>query len=383
MKILIAPDSFKGSLTARQVSSFLAEGIREVMPRADIQEIPLSDGGEGFAESLLAANPGYSRTLPVKGPAGKIINSSLHFIEQGQTAVIEMASASGLTLIPENRRNPLDTTTYGTGELIKAALEEDTRKILVGLGGSATCDGGSGALAALGIRFLNQKGQSIPLTGGGLGRLASIDTSGLDPRLQNCRIRVACDVANPLLGHSGTARIYAPQKGASAHDVEFLERNLSRYHQLVMQCCNRDLASRPGAGAAGGLAYGLAAFLGAELESGIQLVINYTGFRQAVEIADLIITGEGSLDRQTMNGKTVWGVLEETGKTNAAVILVAGFTSVRDSFLNLKGVKEVFSLAVMPADIPSAMANAPERLKESGRKIAEQIKSGKIQGDIK
>lgn len=383
MKILIAPDSFKGSLTARQVAVFLAEGIREVMPRADIQQIPLSDGGEGFAESLLAVNSGYSQAIPVTGPAGNIINSSLHFIEQGRTAVIEMAAASGLTLVPESSRNPLYTTTCGTGELIRAALETGCREILVGLGGSATCEGGIGALAALGSEFRDDSGKMIPLNGAGLGGLSVIAVSGLDPRLQNCRIRVACDVVNPLLGKEGTARIYAPQKGASARDVELLERNLARYHQLVSQYLNRDLASLPGAGAAGGLAYGLAAFLGAELENGIQLVMDYSGFRQAVKNSDIVITGEGSLDRQTLNGKTVWGVLEETGKTTATVILVAGYTAEREFFLHLDSVKGVFSLAANPENIPSAMANAPELLREGGRKIAEQVISGKMPGEIR
>ena len=308
MKIVVAPDSFKGSLSAGQAAAYIEEGIRRVIPSCAIDKIPIADGGEGTVEAMVAATGGEIVKASVCGPLMEEVDSFFGILGDGQTAVIETASAAGLTLVPPAKRNPMLTTTYGMGQLILAALDRGCRKFIIGLGGSATVDGGAGLLSALGVKFLDKDGRAVPPGGGGLGMLRKIDLSGLDQRVKECEFLVACDVDNPLCGERGAAAVFGPQKGATPEMVEVLDRNLKNYGDIIKETTGRDVADAAGAGAAGGLGAGLMAFLNASLVPGVQMVLETVGFSDRVKDADLVITGEGSIDRQTLYGKAPMGV---------------------------------------------------------------------------
>lgn len=322
MKIIIAPDSFKGSLTAIEVSDALEKGVREVFPEAHIEKIPMADGGEGTVECLVNATRGEIYEKRVMGPLEQPVIASFGVLGDKKTAAIEMASASGLPLVPSNKKNPLIATTYGTGQLIKAALDHGCRKMIIGIGGSATNDGGAGMVQALGIHLLDASGKEIGYGGAQLSLLNRIDISEADVRIKETSILVASDVQNPLYGPTGASRIYGPQKGATEEMIETLDHALSHYADIIKRDLGKDIKNVPGAGAAGGLGAGLMAFLDAELTSGIDIVIDNVHLERIIKNADLVITGEGEINGSTIYGKTPIGVAKVAKKYQIPVVSV-------------------------------------------------------------
>ena len=363
LRVLVAPDSFKGSLTAPEAASAMARGVRRGWPGAAVVALPLADGGEGTAAALVQATGGRWFARRVTGPLGEPVDARWALLGDGRTAVIEMAAASGLLLVPPDRRRPLEATTFGTGELIRDALDHGCRRLLVAIGGSATTDGGTGMLAALGARFLDAAGAPLPPGGGPLRRLARIDLGGLDPRLAETAIEVACDVDNPLTGPRGAARVYAPQKGATPEQVEALEAGLLRLADVAARPLGRDLRDEPGAGAAGGLGFALLAFLGARLRPGAELVMDAVGFDRHLERADLVLTGEGRTDAQTLAGKLVARVADRCRARGRPVVVISGAVDPAvEPALRQRGVAAL--LAATPAPMPpdQAMARAAVHL---------------------
>ena len=324
MKFVLAPDSFKESITAKNAALAMKEGILKVFPNAECMIVPMADGGEGTVDSLVSYKNGKLLKVEVTGPLGRKVNAGYGLLGDGKTAVIEMASASGIHLVGLEERNPLHTTSYGTGELIRHALDQGVTRILLGIGGSATNDGGIGMLQALGASFKDVKGEELPFGGGGLEDLQLIDLSGLDQRIKNVKIDVACDVNNPLTGELGASYIFGPQKGASPEMVTYLDQNLKHYAEKIKEQFGIDIDCVEGAGAAGGLGAGLLAFLQAELKKGVDLVIEYTGLEEEIKDADFVFTGEGSIDGQTLFGKTPYGVADTAKKYEVPVIAFAG-----------------------------------------------------------
>lgn len=371
MRIVIAPDSFKGSLTSSEVAEAMARGVRKVFPQAELTLLPLSDGGEGLVESLVVASGGELREYQVTGPLGHPVRAKLGLMGGGQTAVIEMAQASGLILVPEGERNPLITTTYGTGELIKIALDLGCTDFIIGIGGSATNDGGMGMAQALGFQFLDQNGNELGPGGGELRRLAKIDGSGMDPRLQNTRIQVACDVNNPLTGPKGAAAIYGPQKGATPAMVELLDQALANYDRILQRDLGSDVAKIPGAGAAGGLGAGLMGLLQGTLVSGIDLVLEVLGFSEKTKGADLVLTGEGKLDAQSAFGKVPVGVARRAAALGVPTVVVAGAVLADAESLHDQGIRAYFSIVNRPMALHEAMENAAELVE---RQVSEVIR---------
>ncbi|KAA9300195.1 MULTISPECIES: glycerate kinase [Aerococcus] len=372
MKIVLAPDSFKEALTAQEVCRAMAAGIRRVCPQAEILSLPMADGGEGTVQALLAAREGSLEKSWVTGPlARQKLQASWGRLADGETAVIEMAAASGLELLDRAERNPWDTTTYGTGELIQAALDAGCRKVILGIGGSATNDGGVGMAMALGARFLDDQGQSLGWGGGALADLAQIDLSQLDPRLKQTEILVASDVTNPLVGDQGAAAIFGPQKGADPAMVEALDRNLNQVATCAMRglALDWDLAHYPGGGAAGGLGAGLMAFLGAQLQPGIDLVIAESQLAQHCQDADYILTGEGSLDGQSVFGKTPQGVARIGRAAGIPVIALAGRLGPGAQALYDEGVQALFAIGREPTSLETALAETAKNLEMSCENI--------------
>lgn len=373
MKIILAPDSYKGSMTAKQACEAMELGIKRVLPQAEIIKVPMADGGEGTVQSLVDATGGQIYTANVTNPIGRKIKASYGILGDGETAVIEMAEASGLFLIPENRRNPLRTTTYGTGELIKAALDQGCRKFILGLGGSATNDGGAGMAQALGVKFRDKDGEQLDFGGGVLSQLTEIDMSNLDHRIQESRFVVACDVTNPLCGPNGASYVFGPQKGASPAMVEQLDQNLKHYATIVQQKMNIDVLDIPGAGAAGGLGAGMIAFLRAELQRGIEIVIEASKLEEHVKGASLVFSGEGQCDDQTKNGKTPFGVAKTAQAHQVPVVLIAG--SIGDGIEELydHGVHSVFAMVDKPMSLDKAMADSERLLANATERIMRTV----------
>ncbi|MEH7180403.1 glycerate kinase [Neobacillus vireti] len=324
MKFVLAPDSFKESMSAKKAALAMEKGIHSVFPDAECVIVPMADGGEGTLESLVSMTNGEIIKTEVIGPLGEKVIAEYGLLGEGQTAVIEMASASGLEIIKLEDRNPLVTTTFGTGELIKHALDKGVTRILIGIGGSATNDGGVGMLQALGVSFKDKNGQELTFGGGSLNQISSIDLTGLDKRIENVKIDVACDVTNPLVGVNGASAVFGPQKGASPEVVQLLDQNLAHYAEVIKRELGKEIAHTEGAGAAGGLGAGLMAFLNANLKKGIDLVIEYTGLEQRIIGADYVFTGEGSIDGQTLFGKTPFGVASIAKKYSIPVVAFAG-----------------------------------------------------------
>ena len=326
MKIIIAPDSFKGSLSAKEVSQAIYQGLKPIFSNADYQLIPMADGGEGTMETIVTANKGKILTTTVRSPLDTPIKAKYGLLKEKNTAIIEMAEASGIQYIDDQTANPLTTTTFGTGQLIKVALDQGVKKIIIGLGGSATNDGGAGMAQALGVKLVDRFGQELPFGGGALSHLAYIDTSQLDPRLKEIQIILASDVKNPLTGKNGASCVFGPQKGATSEMVEELDQNLHHFASIVKRDLNMDFENTPGAGAAGGLAFGLLAFTNAHLQSGIELVLKETNFAKKVKDANLVFTGEGGTDFQTQYGKTPFGVAQLAKKISpqCSVICLTG-----------------------------------------------------------
>lgn len=322
---VIAPDSFKGSMTAKQVCDAVEKGIKNVFPEAKCIKVPMADGGEGTVQSLVDATEGKVYEARVTGPLGTPVMAQYGILGGAKTAVIEMASASGIHLVNENTRNPLITTTFGTGELVKACLDRGVTRLIMGIGGSATNDGGVGCAQALGVRFLDKKGEELPFGGLALKDLERIDISNLDKRLQYTTLKVACDVSNPLCGENGASFIFGPQKGATPEMVELLDNALLHYAGIIKAQFGKDVKDVQGAGAAGGLGAGLLAFTNASLEGGVEIIIDYTRLRDIIKDADFVFTGEGKIDIQTQYGKTPYGVAQIAKEENKKVIAIAGY----------------------------------------------------------
>ena len=370
MKIVIAPDSFKESLTAKQVCEAIEIGFKKVVTDASYHLIPLADGGEGTVQSLIDATDGELAQLVVTGPLGSPVNAFYGLLGDKRTAVIEMAAASGLMHIEKLERDPKNTTSYGTGELIKAALDSGIKRLIIGLGGSATNDGGIGMLASLGARITDVNGKEVSLTGAGLQYINHIDITGLDKRLEQCEIMIACDVDNPLCGPNGASAIFGPQKGASNEDVHLLDAGLLHYSQKVEEQFKLNLKDNAGMGAAGGLAMSLVAFSNAQMKSGIELVLNTVKFNKQLEGADLVITGEGQIDAQTVHGKTPMGVAQAAKKFNLPVIAIAG--SLGDNYQAVYGcgIDAVFAATPKAMPLKEALINASENVSNLAENIA-------------
>ncbi len=369
MKITIAPDSFKGCLSAVEVCEAIAAGVQAIDPAIHCEKVPMADGGEGTVEALVQATKGQMRRQRVTGPLGDPVEAQWGLLGDGETAVIEMAAASGLALVPPERRNPLHTTTYGTGELIKAALEAEVRTIIIGIGGSATNDAGLGMAAALGGQFWDDKGQEISPTGAGLLRLAKMSLAGLDPRLRKTQIRVACDVSNPLYGPQGAAYVYAPQKGATPEIVARLDDGLKRFARIVQRDLGLNVSDLPGAGAAGGLGAGLVAFCNARLEPGVQIVMEAVRLKERLAGSCLCLTGEGRLDTQTAYGKAPQGVSQIAASLGIPCIAIGGSVAL-DAALN-EMFAAVFSLCNEPLSLEQAME--PQAAKRRLAFVAQQV----------
>ena len=361
MKVTIAPDSFKGSLTALQAAEAIAEGVLRADPTVECELVPMADGGDGTVQALVDATRGEKAELTVRGPLGEPVEAAFGLLGDGETAVIEMAEASGLVLVPPEKRNPLLTTTYGTGELIREALRRGRRRLIVGIGGSATTDGGVGMAQALGRRFLDAAGGEIEGRGGDLDRLDHIDGSAREPLLDEAELRVACDVQNPLTGREGAAAVYGPQKGATPETVNTLDANLRRLAEIIERDVGTHVDTLPGAGAAGGLGAGLVAFCGARLESGIAIIIDAVDLRERMAGSNLVITGEGQLDDQTIHGKTPLGVAQIAAEQGTPVIALAGSVTPEARVLHEHNFAALFSLAPGPMTLDEAMARSRAR----------------------
>jgi glycerate kinase len=373
MKVVIAPDSFKESLSAPEVAEQVAAGFREVFPDADYALVPLADGGEGTVAAMVAATGGRIVSVSVTGPLGTRVTAFYGLTGDGQTAVIEMAAASGLELVPPGKRNPLITTSYGTGELIRAALDAGVSGIVIGIGGSATNDGGAGMLQALGMQLLDAEGVEIGFGGGALARLERIDACGLDPRLGEVIISVACDVENPLLGAKGASAVFGPQKGATPEMVGQLDASLAHYAAVIVRDLGREVTTTPGAGAAGGMGAALLA-LGGRLRPGIEIVLQAVGFEAIARDADLIITGEGRIDSQTVCGKTPHGVARIAKSLDKPVIALAGSLAADVDLVYAHGIDAVFSAVPRPCSLENALADAGANVRRTARNIAATIK---------
>jgi len=357
----VAPNAFKGTLTATQAAAAIARGVREVFPNSEIVEVPVADGGDGTVEALVSAKHGEYRTTQVEGPLGDPVQARYGLIDSGRTAVVEMASAGGLTLIAPERRDPRRTSTYGFGQLLEAVRRDGVATIIAGIGGSATNDGGAGMAQALGYRLLDKEGRDLERGGAALARLWRIDASGFESGWRQVRVRVACDVTNPLTGPRGASAVYGPQKGADPKAVRELDGALTTFAAVVRRDLGKDVAGLPGAGAAGGLGAGLVAFLDATLEPGAPLVVEATGFDSVVAGADLVITGEGQVDEQTAFGKAPGEVATRARKAGVPVLLLAGAKQPGWEALHQLGVTAVVTMVDEGITMEQAL-NEPERM---------------------
>ncbi len=376
MKIVVAPDSFKGTLTAVEVAACIRRGLGRVLPEAEIVELPLADGGEGFVETMVAATGGAIEMVEVEDPLGRPIQAHFGMLPGRRTAVIEMASASGLPLLEPAERNPLRTSTYGTGQLVHAALDRGARHILLGIGGSATVDGGLGMASALGVKFFDEQGVEIGKTGGDLAELSSIDARSRDSRLRDTRVEVACDVDNPLTGERGAAAVFGPQKGATPDMVERLDSDLARLARVIQRDLGVEVDTVPGAGAAGGLGAGLLAFLGARLRSGVTLVLDHVGFEKVVAGADLVITGEGRLDGQTLHGKLPAGVARSAAALGCPTLALAGALADELGALHTQGIAAYFSAVDRLGDEATIYHRSAAALESLAEQVARTLRIG-------
>ena len=358
VRIVVAPQAFKGSLSAQEACRAIREGVLRVLPDAEIVLVPMADGGDGTLEALIEATNGVYQETTVQGPLGEKVLAAWGVTGNGETAVVEIARASGLVLVPQERLDPRRASTYGTGQLIRAALDAGCRRMIVGVGGSATNDGGAGMASALGVRFIDAGGNDLPEGGAALARLALIDLTGLDPRVGSCEFLVACDVTNPLLGPQGASAVYGPQKGATPEVVKELDVALSGYGEVLALAAGRDVSNVPGAGAAGGLGAGLMAFLDARLQPGVDLVADAVGLDAALDSADLVITGEGRLDGQTAYNKVPVGVARRAKVRGLRVIALAGTLGEGYEQTLSMGIDVVEALSDGSIPLEQAMANA-------------------------
>ncbi|MFZ1523364.1 MAG: glycerate kinase [Saprospiraceae bacterium] len=373
MKVIIAPDSFKGSLTALEVAKSIEKGIKKVDANIETVIVPMADGGEGTVQSLIDASEGVMVAAMVHDPLLRPFKSFYGIMGDGKTAVIEMAAASGLELLKNDERNALKTSTFGTGELIKHAIDRGCTEIIIGLGGSATNDGGTGMAQALGVRFRDKKGKEQNMCGAELINIHTVDMSGLDARVKGINIIAACDVDNPLYGIKGSSNVYGRQKGASETDVQTLDKGLKHFSEIMKFGYGFDFSDYPGAGAAGGLGYGLMCFLGATLASGIETVMRATKFTKKIAGADFVFTGEGRIDSQTAFGKTPFGVAQVAKQTNIPVIAIAGSLGNGYKELYNKGFDGIFSIIDKPMTLTDALVNAEELVENMAESIMRLI----------
>lgn len=380
MKILLAPDSFKESMSATEVCQSMEKGILKIFPEAQIIHIPMSDGGEGLLSSLIDSTQGQYYTTMVKGPLYEQVSASYGLLGDHETAVVEIAQACGLSLVPIALRNPFATTSYGVGQLILAALDLKPKRLIIGLGGSSTNDGGAGMLSALGVKFTNMNHQELRLGGGFLNQLASIDISGLAPRLKDTEIIVACDVMNPLTGSKGASVVFGPQKGADLVMVEILDKNLKHYASILKKTLNKEVDSAQGAGAAGGLGAAFLAVLNAKLTSGINTVLQLTKFEEALSGTSLVLTGEGSIDEQTTYGKTITGIAKIAKKHKVPVVAFAGKVNGNLNALYRSGITSVISIVPGVFNLEEALTDGPRNMElavENTMRLLHQIRKFK------
>ncbi len=377
MRVVVAPDKFKGSLTALEAADAMARGLARVDPCARIDRVPMADGGEGTVAALVAATGGSYRTVTVTGPLGEPVDASFGLLGDGCTAALEMASASGLWLVPPDLRDPMRATTRGTGQLLLAALEAGARRVIVGIGGSATNDGGAGLGQALGFRLLDTQGRELGPGGGELDRLARIERTDQAAVLGSAAIAVACDVTNPLCGPQGASAVYGPQKGATPEMVEQLDRNLAHFADIVERDLDTDIRDIPGSGAAGGLGGGLVAFAGGQLEGGVNLVIEAVHLRDRLLTADLCLTGEGALDGQSAFGKTAVGVARLALALGCPTLAIAGSIGPGAEAVREQGIDAYFSICPGPVSLDEAIERASELLENATAQAVRAILAGR------
>lgn len=376
MKIVIAPQSLKGSLSAAETGQAIAEGARQVYPDAEIVIVPVADGGEGTTQALVDATGGRLVTHTVTGPLGEPVQAFLGLMGDGRSAVIEMAASSGLPLVPPEQRDPRVATTYGVGELILAALNEGRTHFIIGIGGSATNDGGAGMAQALGARLLDAQGVELPAGGAALARLTRIEIAGLDPRLHGCVFEVASDVTNPLCGPTGASAVYGPQKGATPAMVAELDVALAHYAEIIERDLGLAVREQPGAGAAGGLGAGLLAFLHATLRPGAQIILDAVRLEEQVRAADLVVTAEGRLDSQTAYGKSVGAVAALAKKYHLPVLAIAGGLGDRYQEIYALGIDGIAVLPSGPMSLDEAMQQAARLTSETTERMLRILRAG-------
>lgn len=380
MKVVIAPDSFKESLPAELVAEAIAQGVRDSAPDAQIVCMPMADGGEGTVDAVLAATGGERRVSTVQGPLGAEVQAAWGWLNESRTAVIEMAAASGIHLVLAAERDATRASTFGAGQLVQQALSAGAQRIIMGFGGSATNDGGTGMLRALGARFLDSAGDEIEEGGLALKALRQIDLNRLDERLHKVRIEVACDVNNPLTGLHGASHVFGPQKGATPDQVLALDEALNTYADIVAALLQKDVRDFPGAGAAGGIGFAAKAFLHAEFRPGVQLIADLSGLSQAVQGADLVITGEGRLDEQTLYGKTPAGVAVIASAAGVPVVAIAGTLGVGYQRLRDIGIVAAFSITSGPMTLESACSDAATLLRDRASDLVQLWKVARVGG---
>ena len=367
--IVLATDSFKESMSAKEACMAMERGIKKVNSNIKCVHVPMADGGEGTMQSLVDATNGNIYSLEVIGPLGNKVKAQYGILGGGKIGILEMASASGIHLVPLDKRNPLITTTYGTGQLIKACLDKGVKKLLIGIGGSATNDGGAGVIQALGGRLLDKDGKELSFGGGELGKLHTIDLTDFDQRLRDISVEVACDVNNTLCGEKGASNVFGPQKGATKEMVNLLDNNLKHYANVIKEQIGKDVLDVVGAGAAGGLGAGLMAFFNGTLKKGIEMVIEYTGLENEIKEADMVWTGEGSIDFQTQYGKTPLGVATVAKKYDKPVIAFAGRVGEDIDILYEKGIDSIFGIIKDVTSIEEALEKGQENMEKTAENV--------------
>lgn len=367
---VLAPDSFKESMSAKKACEAMERGIRKVLSDAEVIHVPMADGGEGTVDALVDGSNGKRIEVVVSGPIPtEKVTTYYGLLADKKTAVMEMAKANGIELLAENQRNPLLTSTYGTGEMIKAALDRGAERIIIGIGGSVTNDGGAGMAQALGVRLLDEKNNELPVGGGTLSRLSKVDVTNLDPRIKNTEIVIASDVTNPLTGPKGASVVFGPQKGATPEMVEELDKNLDHYAQVIEKELAIDIADQPGAGAAGGLGAGLLVFAGASMRSGVDLVIELTHLEETIAQADYVFTGEGGMDFQTKFGKTPYGVAKVAKKYQKPVFACAGYIGEQVEVLYDEGITAIFGILAKSGSLDEALKSGEVNLERTVENI--------------
>jgi glycerate 2-kinase len=374
MKVVIAPDSFKGSISAKDVCTAIKEGIMTVFPEAEVKAVPLADGGEGTLENMVYASNGTLTSIQVNGPMGKEVSAAYGVLGDRETVVIEIAQASGLPLVKPEERNPYTASSYGTGQLIKHALDAGYRRFIIGLGGSATNDGGTGMLTALGLRLFNENGDLLPEGGGYLTQLSYFNDSELDSRFTESTITIASDVVNKLCGPKGASAVFGPQKGANPEMVEHLDHALYHFAEIVYKQKGIDIRKLEGGGAAGGMGAALMAFMGASVHSGIEVVMKEIDFEKHIQDADLILTGEGKLDSQTLSGKVIAGVAKTAKRHQVPVLVLCGGMDLEPASFDKLGILAAFSIVPGPCSLEEGMRNSPKWITERTETIMRIIR---------